>query len=514
MLSLQRFKQKSQKEAQMIKDNKLIALLKTLTPREIKRLDDFVHSPFFNKKERVMALFKILKEQYPKFENLHKAKLYLHIFSENTSGKLTDLNKKQDKQLRDVMSDLVNLIQEFLLYEEGKQNKVREKRQLAEIFMNRGLISYVPEAIKAAQKNQTQRPEGEPANMHDKYELSETELGYRLVTKPEKEVGMQTAINNFHYYALAGQLSLYVAAMSREQIVRSEYNYWMMNELIEHFSKHDYAHVPIVDVYYRIFMMFRGEEVNSHYTNARKVLKEKKEYFPYSELENLYGLLLNFCNIQINKGDLSYNMEKFIIYEETFADKLWYSGRYISYNHFILAVRAALGVGNIEGAEAMINQYSKDIHPKHQKAITCLARAFWLITQKKFAEAEDLLIGIDIPRGFYYSIYFRQLLMQIYHELSISEGKHYIESLKREIDNLNAYLRSDRMSKRNKDLYTNYSKILQRIYNMRFKRVNAPSDKVLEKIKTDIENREYLLIARAWLFEKIEEVIEYWRDKR
>lgn len=499
---------------QTINNSTLIALLKTLSPKEINRLTDFVHSPYFNKKERVSALLDTLKKQYPEFEHPYKGILYLHIFQGDTSKQLIDLDKKQDKQLRDVMSDLVGLIQNFLLYEEKKKNKVREKRQLAEIFMKRNLMPYVPKVIKAAQASQAQRPEGEPTNMHDKYLLSETQLRYNLMTNREKEVGMQTAIDNFHHHALAGQLRLYAAAMSREQVVKSEHNYPIVDELIEHFSKHDYTNVPIVDAYYHIFMMFRGEEASRHYTNVREILRDKNDYFPPSELRHLYGLLLNFCNIQVNKGELNYHAEKYMIYNYTFVGKLWYSGKYIWYDHFILAVRAALAVGNTEGAETMIDQYSEDIHPKHRKAITSLARAFWLIAQKKFAEAEDVLIRIgDIPKGFYYSIYYRQLLTQIYYELSISKGKHYIDLLKREIDKLDAYLKSDKMSKRNKDLYTNYLKILKRIYNMRFDRVNAPSAKVLGKIKTDIENHEYLLVAREWLFKKIEEVIAYWKDK-
>ncbi len=502
-------------EAQTINNSTLIALLKTLTPKEMNRLTDFVHSPYFNKKEKVTALFGILKKQYPEFEHLYKVALYLHISLENTSGKLADLNKKQDKQLRDVMSDLVSLIQDFLLYEEKKKNKVREKRQLAEIFMKRNLMLYVPKAIKAAQAGQAQRPEGEPTNMHDKYLLSETELRYNLMTNREKDVGMQAAIDNFHHHALAGQLRLYAAAMSREQVVKSEHNYPMVNELIEHFSKHDYSGVPIVDAYYHIFMMFWGEEVSRHYKSVRKILREKNDYFPPSELRHLYGLLLNFCNIQVNKGELKYYAEKYMIYDETFANKLWYSGKYIWYDHFILAVRAALAVGNIGGAEAMINQYSKDIHPKHRKAITSLARAFWLIAQKKFAEAEDVLIRIgDIPKGFYYAIYNRQLLMQIYYELGISKGEHYISLLERETTNLKAYLRHAKMSKRNKDLYENYLKILKRLAHQRFNKVNGPSIRILENIKSDIENREYVLVAREWLLEKIEEVIEYWTDKR
>jgi len=506
-----------------INDSRLIALLKALSNREMKALSEFVASPFFNKKEKVRDLLSYLKKRHPDFPSLYRTQLYQHVFSENNIISGAELDGKQDQQLRYAMSDLAKLVEKYLLYEKQAENTVREKYQLAEVFLSRNLGKYVPELLRIAEKKQAERPEGEPTYMHDKYLLSETRLRYQLTIDHIKNVGMQMAIDNFQHHALVGQLRLYVAAISREHSMPGTYNYPMSRELLEHLATNDYTHVPIVDAYYRIFMLFRGEDVDTHYTRLRRILMEQNSYFSHSELRYLYTFLLNFCNLHINRGNLEYNKEKFLVYERTLSENIWQGGKYISQDHFILAVRAALEIKNVSAAKYIIETYNKDLPPPKKRPdrptieypITHLAYTFLFVAEEKYEEAEVYLIKMGgPPEGFYYGIYFRLLCTQIYYELSISPQKHYRKLLKADIENLQSYLRYAPMSARNKELYTNYLKIIKRIYNMRFNKINPPSQKVLEKIKYDIEDPNLLLVAREWLLKKINELIEYWNKKR
>jgi len=415
--------------------------------------------------------------------------------------------------LRHVMSDLVKLVKKYLLYEKQNGNEVRQNYELAEVFLSRDLGKYVPELLKDAKKKQAKRPEGTPVHLHDKYMLSEVEVRYALTLDHAKEIGMQAAIDNFHHHALTGQLRLYSAALSREKTMPNTYNYLMESELVSYISKNNDTQIPIVDAYYRIFKLFRGEDILTHYTSLKDTLAEKSSYFPHSELRYLYGLLFNFCHLQINRGYLEYNDEKFRVYKHTLSTGIWHYGKYISRDHFILAVRNALAINNIKGAKSIIEQYSDDLHPRHKKSIAYLAYIFLFFEEKKYAEAHDTLAKMGSPpEGFYYIIYYRQLSIQVYCELSIEKQKGYIGLLRAEINNFQSYLRRATMSERNKKLYTNFIRIVDRIYNMRFERVNAPSAKVLQKIKDTINNPDGL-VGRKWLLEKIEAIEVYWNDK-
>jgi len=175
----------------MINDSKLIDLLKVLTNREMRSFSEFVTSPFFNKKEKVIRLFEYLKKCHPDFKPIYRPPLYQHLFSENSRTDNEPLDSKEYKRLRDVMSDLVKLIQKYLLYESREENEVRQKYQLARLFLSRGLQKHMPDLLKTAKEKHALRPEGDPLHLHDMYMLSEVELSHALTLDWGKPIGMQ-----------------------------------------------------------------------------------------------------------------------------------------------------------------------------------------------------------------------------------------------------------------------------------------------------------------------------------
>jgi len=503
-------------EQKTINDSKLIDILMALTNKEMRPLSEFVASPFFNKKEKVIQLFEYLKKYHPGFEPIYRTTLYQYLFPENSRTNNAPLNDKEWKQLRDEMSDLVKLVQEYLLYEEQKKNEVRQKYELARLFLSRGLQKYVPNLLKIAKEKHALRPEGDPRHLYDISVLSEVELFYGLTQDWGRPIGMQAALDYFHYHALVGQLRLYTAAKSREHTMPFEYNYLMEKELLEHFSTQDYTDVPIVNAYYRIFMLFRGEDLQTHYTPLLHMLTTQSNSFSYGELQNLYALLFNFCNLQINRGFWEYNIQKFEIYEHTLPEGLWHYGKYISRDHFTLAIRAGLGSNNIKETMAILERYGDELPPDHKKSIRWLARIFLLFAQKKYTKTHDALIKMGRPpEGFYYALYYRLLKIQVYYELSAMQKGEYDGLLGSEIDNLRGYLSRAPMSRRNKASYKRFLNIIIRIYGkQRSDRIKIPSAKVLQSIRNTIEDPNELLVERQWLLEKIEEIERYWDKKR
>jgi hypothetical protein len=89
-----------------MQQTKLIALLQTLSREEMKRLGDYVKSPYFNKREAPIALLKVLNDYHPDFENLKWEKIFKKTFPD----KLT----YSDIYLRNVLSDLYALAEDFL----------------------------------------------------------------------------------------------------------------------------------------------------------------------------------------------------------------------------------------------------------------------------------------------------------------------------------------------------------------------------------------------------------------
>ncbi len=94
---------------------KLITLLQTFSKDEMKAFADYVQSPYFNKLEAPVKLYKVLQPLHPEFENLKWEKIFKKAFPEKTVY--------TEPYLRNVLSDLYELGLGFLRQEVAQKNR-------------------------------------------------------------------------------------------------------------------------------------------------------------------------------------------------------------------------------------------------------------------------------------------------------------------------------------------------------------------------------------------------------
>ena len=92
----------------MIK-SKAIEALKSFDKKEFKELGEFIYSPFHNKNKNIRMLYTALKPFYPAFDTKRLTKEY--IYSMLLPGKTY-----ADKTMRNLLSDLQNLIESYLAH--------------------------------------------------------------------------------------------------------------------------------------------------------------------------------------------------------------------------------------------------------------------------------------------------------------------------------------------------------------------------------------------------------------
>ncbi len=85
---------------------KLISLLQTFSKDEMKSFSDYVQSPYFNKLEAPVKLYKVLQPLHPDFDNLKWEKIYKKAFPDKPAY--------NEPYLRNVLSDLNTLAEDFL----------------------------------------------------------------------------------------------------------------------------------------------------------------------------------------------------------------------------------------------------------------------------------------------------------------------------------------------------------------------------------------------------------------
>ncbi|HCN38352.1 MAG TPA: hypothetical protein DIS94_11655 [Bacteroidetes bacterium] len=107
---------------------KSIRLLKKFSKTEIDDLSDFISSPYFNKENKLIEFWGILKKYYPEFDKIN----YEMIFS-----KLYSNTKFTESRIRNLFSDLNLILDKFLSIRVLQNNHIQ-----SDLFLLESLLKY------------------------------------------------------------------------------------------------------------------------------------------------------------------------------------------------------------------------------------------------------------------------------------------------------------------------------------------------------------------------------------
>lgn len=118
----------------------LLELIRTFSKEELLKFEDFVRSPYFNKKANVIKLFLEIKKHAPEFKDdgLAKEKLWNDIFP----GKEYNYGV-----MKNFIHDLTWLSEQFILIEQYTGNSLQCEYDLIEAANDRNIPKYTSTKI-------------------------------------------------------------------------------------------------------------------------------------------------------------------------------------------------------------------------------------------------------------------------------------------------------------------------------------------------------------------------------
>ena len=113
----------------------LLEILRTFSKQELIKFEDFVMSPYFNKKENVLKLFLEIKKYAPEFssDNLEKEKVWKNMFPEK---------EYNYGIMKNFIHDLTGLSEKFILLEQYSGETLRCELDLIEAAFNRNIQKF------------------------------------------------------------------------------------------------------------------------------------------------------------------------------------------------------------------------------------------------------------------------------------------------------------------------------------------------------------------------------------
>ncbi len=122
---------------------KFTQILKTLNLSEFKLLKKFISSPIYNTNPLIVKLYVNIKKYYPYFysEKLTKASLFKKIYPGIVYN---------DKKMRVLSSEMLSLLEEFLVFLNNRKNPDKKEMIIAEELTERGVNKIAVAKLKLA----------------------------------------------------------------------------------------------------------------------------------------------------------------------------------------------------------------------------------------------------------------------------------------------------------------------------------------------------------------------------
>ncbi|GIV33431.1 MAG: hypothetical protein KatS3mg031_0966 [Chitinophagales bacterium] len=471
-----------------MQNSKLVEVLRTLLPKQLRKLEDLIASPFFNTNQEVLQLFRTLKRYAPGFSHpdLERRVLFKKAFPRQTYD---------EKKFSYLISDIQRLTDKYLAYCRFSNQPLLEDYYVMQTYIDLGLDKHYKKKMRDARKFQREFPYRDAAFFYNAFLLEE--LSNTYFDKQRRHAfdeSLQNAIDNLDLYYLAQKLKFSCELFNRKKIVAADYKLRLLDEILLYVKEQDFENAPAVAIYYQILMTLTDSENEDHFKKLKELLKKHGSHFSLTEARDMYAYAQNYCIRRINSGQQEYLDELFQLYKTALDRKIIFDGKYISPWTYKNIVGVALRIGQYDWVEKFIHEYKQFLEPNLRENAFAFNLANFYFNIGKYDRTLELLRNVEFT-DVVYSLDTKAMLLRIYYELK------EFEPLWSLLEAFQVYLRRNKLiSDSQKTMYSNLISLTREAI-----RIPKGDKEAVRKFKDKIENTRQVAY-RQWLLEKADEL--------
>jgi hypothetical protein len=465
--------------------SRLWRLLRTFDKKEVKDLRKFVASPFFNQRGDVVFLFEEL------INCIHHKKI--SPTKEYIFGKLYPKEKFDVAKIHLISSILYKVLEDYLMYCEVLENKVKAKIQLSAAYRRRRLEDHFLRTIGEA-KSLHQESEIKNAEFYElQYQIILEEIGFQHVTQRLENYQFQDASTNLDLAFITKKLRHACSMLSHQSVVNQTYDFGLLEKTMEYIDEQNLKNIPAVSSYYYCYKMLR-EQKEEDFETLRGIISEHSLIFPKDESKLFYLSCINFCIKKMNQENVEFIKTGLSIYKEMIEKKMLVESNMISRFAFRNIVSMAIAIKEFDWVENFITEYSPLVEVKYRESIAGLSFGRLNYERGNFDEAMAHLQKSDYT-DLLLSLSAKTILLKIYYEID-------------EFDLLSSHLAAMKafIGRHKSELsyhYTIYNNIIK--YTKRLSELNFNNKKEIEKMVESV-NTEKVLTERKWILKMLKVV--------
>lgn len=471
----------------------LVDLLKKLSTRERTKFQEYVESPFFNKNQKIQQLCSMLLALAPDFspDQINKPVLYEVIYGKGPYEEL---------RLNNLISDLVQLLYDYLSYLQLEQRETQKRALLLEALQSRGLYEQVPRQAKRYQRIQEKQAFRNQTYFWDSFLLYE-QLDQLSLSSGKRgyDVNLQLKNDMLDTFYACSKLSIACDMTSRNTVVNAGYQCFFLEEIIaEYQARPSLSDQPVLQVYYKTLEMLQQQEKTEHYFRLKELLDQHWRLFPARELRILYHYALNYGVKKINSGQREFYREILELYKILLEKRIIFKEGYLTQWTYINIVTAGIRLKEFNWTEEFINQYRSSLHPSEEHNVYTYNLAALYYAREDYTSALQLLHDVEFTDAFYH-LSAKIIQLKSYYDLEETEAFFSLAEATR------IYItRNRQLSEYQKRSNANFLKLAMRLLQLRLKStVISREDKAhqMQRLHQQLESKN--IANKGWLQEAL-----------
>lgn len=471
----------------------LVNLLKQLSTRERTKFQEYVESPFFNKNQKIKKLCKILLTFAPEFnsDQIDKASIYRAIYGKGPYEEL---------RLNNLISDLVQLLYDYLSYLQLENKETEKKALLLEALQTRGLYEQIPRQAKRYQKILEGQPFRNQSYFWDAFLLHD-ELDQLSLTSGKRgyDINLQMKNDMLDTFYTCSKLSIACDMTSRNTVVNAGYQCYFLEEIIaEYQARPELLTQPVLQVYYKTLEMLRQQEQTEHYYQLKDLLNQHWSLFPAQELRTLYHYALNYGVKKINSGRREFYREILELYKILLSKRIIFKEGYLTQWTYINIVTAGIRLKEFNWTEEFIKQYRSSLHPSEEHNVYTYNLASLYYAREDYTSALQLLHDVEFTDAFYH-LSAKIIQLKSYYDLQETEAFFSLAEATR------IYItRNRQLSEYQKRSNANFLKLATRLLQLRLRSTVITREEKKQQTQRIHQQLESKNIAnKGWLQEAL-----------
>ena len=461
-------------------DNKLISLINSLTGVEKRELHHFLVSPFFNRRQEVVALWNYLLGQDREEEGSYqKEKIFAVVFPGETF---------EDRRLRYTFTYLLEKIEWFLAYRQYDSTPTLSELSLATAYRQKGLDKHFKQAWRRAEKEAIGMSLGLEKS-HANFKLAFEQYFFSEKQKRTREGSLQAVHNRFDEYIVIGKLRLACLMVAQQKVVKVEYDHSFLPLIIQWLENNDLLEQPAIGIYYHCYLALT-ENKEEHFQQFRQQLEKHGEYFDAAEVKDILLMAINFCIRQVNMGKRHFIQEAFDLYKLGLKNDLLTEGGLMSRFTYKNIVALGLGQEEFEWVEQFIADWQPKLEERYQESSYHFNLAKLYFTKNDYPRAMPLLAQVD-DSDFLLMLDAKVLLLKMYYETGEWDA---LDSL---LSSFKTYLRRKKQIGYHEE---HYKSLLR--YTFKLLKINRFDKSQVASLRSEISKNDKVL-EKNWLLEQL-----------